>query len=112
MPSVSDVMQATQDSMTVRRVFGDPVEREGVTVIPVASISGGGGGGEGTEDQQQGSGAGFGVRARPVGAYVLHRDEVQWKPAVDIMRLVMGGLAFTALAMMMFGARGRRMIAQ
>lgn len=110
MPGVAEVMKSTQDSMTVRRVFGDPVEREGLTLIPVASISGGGGGGEGTEGQQQGTGAGFGVRARPVGAYVVRRDEVLWQPAFDIMRVIMGGLAFAALATVVFGTRRRRAI--
>jgi len=48
-------------------VFGDPVERDGVTVIPVARIRWGVGGGLGVGTEGSGSGGGAGVTAEPVG---------------------------------------------
>jgi uncharacterized spore protein YtfJ len=78
--------------MTVKRVYGDPIEQEGVTVVPVAAVGGGGGGGG---DSDNNGGAGFGLRARPVGAYVIRGDDVRWVPAVDVTRvllLVLAGL--------------------
>ena len=42
----SELMQQTRDAMTVKRVFGEPYERNGVTILPVATIRGGAGGGQ------------------------------------------------------------------
>ena len=65
---VKETIEAARDSMTVRRVYGDPYERNGVTVIPAASLQGGAGGGSGEEPEgKTGGGGGFGLRARPVG---------------------------------------------
>jgi uncharacterized spore protein YtfJ len=58
-------------------VFGDPVERGGVTVIPVAKarFGFGGGGGSGSRDGDEGSGGGGGGGAAvtPIG-YIEVRD--------------------------------------
>lgn len=50
-------------------VFGSPVERDGVTVIPVARVRWGvgAGGGESVADGSSGSGGGGGASADPVG---------------------------------------------
>src|SRR5438093_13573102 len=77
-----------RDTMTVRRVFGDPIEKDGVTVIPAARVSGGGGGGGDTAGN---GGGGFGVRARPAGAYVIKDGQVTWKPAIDATRIALMG---------------------
>ena len=34
---------------------------------------------------------GFGVNARPVGVYVVKNGEVTWQPAIDVMRIIVGG---------------------
>jgi uncharacterized spore protein YtfJ len=86
------VLSQAQEAMTVRRVFGEPFEKDGIAVIPVAAVRGGGGGGGGTgPDEQGGSGGGFGLTARPVGAYVVSGGEVTWHPALDVTRVVLGG---------------------
>ena len=89
---VERMMSEARDALTVKRVFGEPVERDGVTVIPVAKVQGGGGGGggEGPEGQGKGSGGGFGLIARPVGAYVIRGQKVSWQPALDLNRLLVG----------------------
>ena len=90
--NVQEVLSQSRDAMTVGRVFGDPIERNGVTIVPVAQVMGGGGGGGGhSEDGQEGSGVGFGVRAVPAGVYLIKGDNVEWKPSVDVNRVILGG---------------------
>jgi uncharacterized spore protein YtfJ len=86
----AELMTAVRDGMTVSRVFGEPYERDGVTVIPAALVRGGAGGGSGrkAETQEEGDGGGFGLVARPVGAYVIKDGAVTWQPAVDVNRIV------------------------
>jgi len=90
-------MQETRDALTVKRVFGEPYERNGVTVIPAASIRGGAGGGRGERgapdngESGAGTGAGFGLSAKPAGVYIVEGDNVRWQPAVDLNRIILGG---------------------
>ena len=80
-----ELLSGVRDSLTVRRVFGDPIEQDGVVVIPAASVGGGGGGGGDSEDN---GGGGFGIGAKPVGVYVVKDGDVSWQPAVDVNRIV------------------------
>ncbi len=65
-------------------VYGDPIERGGVTVIPVARIGFGFGGGGGKEDgagnRRDGSGGGGGASAVPVGYIEIRDGEAVFKP--------------------------------
>jgi uncharacterized spore protein YtfJ len=71
-------LRRAQRLFSAKRVYAEPVERDGVTIVPAAQITGGaGGGGEGND----GGGFGFGVSARPVGAWVIGGGEAKWKPA-------------------------------
>jgi uncharacterized spore protein YtfJ len=85
---VRELVDKAKDLITVRQVFGDPIEKEGVTVIPAAYVRGGGGGGGGTSDADSGSGLGFGISSRPSGSFVIRGDQVEWQPAVDVTRIV------------------------
>ena len=93
--AVLENIRGTHDAISVRRVFGDAYEVDGVTVIPVAQVAGGagGGGGEGESEGQTGGGfgTGFGIGARPVGVYEVRDGQVTWRPAVDTNRLAKGG---------------------
>jgi uncharacterized spore protein YtfJ len=99
---VQEVLAQARDSMTVKRVFGEPYEKDGVTVIPAARVQGGAGagGGEDPQGQGKGSGSGFGVTARPVGAYVLREGELSWRPAVDVNRIILGGQAVVIVGLL------------
>ncbi|HYZ13660.1 MAG TPA: spore germination protein GerW family protein [Actinomycetota bacterium] len=99
---VQEVLAQARDAMTVKRVFGEPYEKNGVTVIPAARVQGGagGGGGEGPEGQGRGSGSGFGLAARPVGAYLIRGEEVTWRPAVDLNRIVLGAQVVAIVALL------------
>jgi len=106
-----EVLAQARDAMTVKRVFGDPYEKDGVTVIPVAHVMGGAGAGGGTgvgvrpvgtddgagkddEDATEGAGEsgygmGYGLRASPAGVYIIKGGAVEWKPALDTNRLAL-----------------------
>lgn len=96
--NVDELVKTARDTMTVRRIYADPVHLDGLTIIAVASVAGGFGGGAGTDQEgQQGEGGGFGVSGRPVGVYVLKDGQVSWRPAVDVNRLAgIIGLVLTA----------------
>ncbi|SRR6266508_955814 len=99
---IQDILGQARDTLTVKRVFGEPYEKNGVTVIPTARVQGGagGGGGEDAAGQGKGSGGGFGLMARPMGVFVIRGDEVAWRPAVDINRIVLGAQVVAVVAML------------
>jgi uncharacterized spore protein YtfJ len=75
-------LRRAQRLFSAKRVYAEPVERDGVTVIPAAHVMGGAGGGGGVDpDGNDGGGVGFGVVARPVGAWVIGGGKAEWKPA-------------------------------
>jgi uncharacterized spore protein YtfJ len=64
-----------------KAVFGEPVEREGVTVIPVAQmIIGTGAGSGGSAAEGSGAGAGGGALTRPLGYIEIGRDGAVFRP--------------------------------
>lgn len=93
--NADQVLAGAQDALTARRVFGDPIQTDGTTIIPVAMLCGGGGGGERVSE----SGAGFGIMARPAGVFAIRNGQVSWRPAVDVNAVILGGqlVAITAL---------------
>jgi uncharacterized spore protein YtfJ len=96
MPDVDDMWRGARDAMTVKRVYGDPVQSDGVTLVPAAAVRGGaGGGGEG--GPEGGGGGGFGIVARPIGAYVIRDGSVSWRPAVDLNRVLLLAAALVFL---------------
>ena len=100
---VDQLMGRTGDTLTVKRVFGEAVEKDGITVIPVAAIRGAGGGGGGSDAEGAGgSGGGFGIMARPVGAFVIKDGEVNWRPAYDATRVALIGEAVAVVALLTF----------
>ena len=102
---VDEMLTMARDAMTARTVFGEPIERDGTTVIPAASVRGGGGGG-GTADAD--GGGGFGLMAKPAGAYVIRDGKVSWEPAIDVNRIVLGGQIFAIVALLVLRAVLRR----
>ena len=120
---LDEVMNHARDAMTVKRVFGDAYEKDGVTIIPVANVMGGAGAGggpgmgvrpasagepavEGAVGEAAGEvapdsgyGMGYGLRATPAGVYVIKAGEVEWKPALDMNSLTLqrAGVVIVAL---------------
>ncbi|MCC6381178.1 MAG: hypothetical protein IT304_01660 [Dehalococcoidia bacterium] len=97
---VERLLERVGAGASARAVFGEPVERDGVTIIPAARVAwgAGGGGGAGTtskgekSDVGEGGGGGGGVNARPFG-YIEIRDGqarfVQFRDPASFVPLVM-----------------------
>jgi uncharacterized spore protein YtfJ len=97
---IQEALSQTREAINVKRVYGEPYERNGVVVIPAATVGGAGGGGSGEDvaSGNVGGGAGFGLNGRPVGAYVIEEGNVRWEPAIDVTRIVLQ-LIFAALGL-------------
>lgn len=92
-----ELVNQAKDTINVRRVYGDPYQDQGVTVIPAANVMGGGGAGGDTEGN---GGGGFGVRARPAGAWVIKDGEATWRPAMDLNRTIFMGQLVAIVALL------------
>jgi uncharacterized spore protein YtfJ len=102
------------ESARVGAVFGQPIEKGEVTVIPCAEVFAGagmgGGSGSGTAPAQgkaaeetqvqrgegEGFGGGSGARARPIAAIVIARGTVHVEPIVDATRIALAALTTAA----------------
>lgn len=97
------------DALHARRVFGQAYQAGDTLIIPVAKVLGGGGSGYGEGSMGadagdgSGGGGGFGVRAKPVGVYVVRDGAVQWQPVLDLSRVILGGQLVGALALLVLG---------
>lgn len=92
--SVKEMIEQAKDTVSIKRVFGEPIVQDGITIIPVARVMGGGGGGGGKQEGERpskgtGGGGGFGITA--TGVFVIKDSEVRWQPAVDVNRIVLAG---------------------
>jgi uncharacterized spore protein YtfJ len=83
---LADRLSATASARTV---FGDPVARNGATIIPVASVryGFGGGGGRRRDQNQEGAGGGGGVRVSPVGYIEMTERGVAFRRIPSTSRL-------------------------
>jgi hypothetical protein len=83
-------------SIGVRSAYGDPVQIEGVTIVPVALVQYGfGGGGEG-DDAEGPAGGGGGGMAIPIGAYVKSGGAARFEP--NLISLLAVGIPFVWVA--------------
>jgi uncharacterized spore protein YtfJ len=111
--TLRDILGQAAEAAHVRRVFGDPIERDGVVVVPVAVIRAGAGGGSGQGPEEEGGeglGGGYGFTARPAGAFVIRDGKVEWRPAFDLNALVLGGQLILVVGLLVGRSvlRGRR----
>ena len=89
---VHELLAQARDVMTVKRVFGEPIEKPGLTLVPVANVLGGAGGGSGpASGGEDAVGGGLGVWATPAGVYVIRDQTVTWQPALNLNRVILGG---------------------
>jgi uncharacterized spore protein YtfJ len=102
---IAELFSRAAESFEAKVVYGEPVEKDGVTLIPAAKLVGGGGGGNGADEKgQRGEGGGLGLVARPVGAFVIKDGRVWWQPAIDVNRLI-ATIGSIAIAGLFVGAR-------
>jgi uncharacterized spore protein YtfJ len=98
-------MESLGGAASAKAVFGDPIEKDGVTIVPVARVryGGGGGGGRGPgrkkkgdagDADQVGFGHGGGVQAAPVGYIELSGGQATYKRIADPARPMVVALLF------------------
>lgn len=113
-----EAFRSIREMLSARQVFGEPVARDGVTVIPAATVIGAGGGGGGSrssgngdsEDREPDTGAGMGAGlfAWPSGAFEIRDDRVTWRPTLDVARILFAALGVVlALGMGALATRRR-----
>ena len=90
---VDELLERAREAVDINQVFGVPVERGGVTIIPVARVMGGGGHGPLATD----AGGGYGFRAEAAGVFVIRDSKVEWQPAVNVNKIVANVMAVGAL---------------
>lgn len=98
--SVEQVLGQLANAARVDTVFGQPVEREGATIIPCAEIAVGlgMGTGSGPMDEQGrpmggGGGGGGGGRGRPVAVVVMTREGVRVEPVLDLTKIALASFS-------------------
>lgn len=83
-------------------VYAEPIERDGVTVIPVARVRYGFGGGGGAKAGEEGAGGGGGVQVNPIGYIELKDGGSEFRPINSPQanaRWVLAGLFFGTLVL-------------
>src|SRR5579864_5331672 len=100
------ILQSLKESIlteaNVKTVYGEPIEAQGKTIIPVAKIVFGFGAGAGTGGvkdsaaQGEGGGGGGGARAIPVGVVEVSAQNTRFVPISDRKKLA-GAVALGAL---------------
>ena len=99
---LQEMVSGSRDTATVGRVYGEPLERDGTTVIPAAKVSARGGSGAARGGEH--SGGGFRADAEPVGAFVIKNGEVEWKPVFDLSGTVRRGQLVGVVALLVLWA--------
>jgi uncharacterized spore protein YtfJ len=94
---LDEILDKARHSASVRDVYGDPIEKDGITIIPVARVTGVGGGGSGTGGEGEGSGFGYGLQSEPVGVYIIKDGRVHWRPVVNINALTTRGIVIAVV---------------
>ena len=76
-------------------VFSEPIEREGITVIPVAKARWGFGGGAGHRKDEDGAGGGGGVQVTPVGFIEIKNGQAEFRPirTLSMPLMILGGIS-------------------
>ena len=110
---LQSLRESIQGQATVKTVYGEPIEAQGKTIIPVAKIVFGFGAGAGTGDVKdstargEGGGGGGGARAIPVGVVEVSAQNTRFVPITDRKKLA-GAVALGALLGIWLGRRRRR----
>ena len=106
------IIERLQASASVKTVYGEPVQAEGKTIIPVARVrygfcAGSGSGKDGGAEAEGGEGARGGgcVAASPIGVIEITKEDAKFIPVRDETRLV--GAVLVGLFLGLLFARRR-----
>ena len=101
---IQEVLTDAND-ITVERVFGEPMQKEGSVRIPVNRVSVWGIAQKPPNTEGLGSGPGIRQRTTVVGHIVVDSSGVHWHPRVGIAKLALASLALLASLFAMVKAR-------
>ncbi len=97
MTSLPEKLAEISRSAGVKTAYGDPVQVDGISLVPVALVYYGFGGGEGDSvENGAGSGGGGGGMSLPIGAYVKSGGTVRFEP--NVISLLAVGIPFVWVA--------------
>ena len=114
---IQEFVESLHSTATVKSVFGQPIQIEGKTVVPIAKVAYGFGGGFGTkpkfgeshpDEKQEGGGGGGGVKAFPAGALEITPSRTIFVPLHGALRdcgLLLAGFVAGALVGAAFSLR-------
>ncbi len=85
---IEQLAQRLGISANAATIYGEPVERGGVTVIPAAKAMYGFGGGTGSKAGEEGTGGGGGVAIKPVGYIEIKDGQTRFRSIHDPQNLV------------------------
>ncbi len=121
---MKQIMDKVQSSANAKAVFGEPYEKDGVTIIPVAKVFFSGGAGEGwgkmkmwgknnetansdtgekpnPDEPGKSMGRGFGgmVKSLPIGYIKIKGGEAVFVETMDKTKLIIGGMVLGGIAL-------------
>ncbi|TFD82199.1 hypothetical protein [Cryobacterium fucosi] len=97
MTSLPEKLAEISRSAGVKTAYGDPVQVDGISLVPVALVYYGFGGGEGdSAESGKGSGGGGGGMSLPIGAYVKSGGSLRFEP--NVISLLAVGIPFVWVA--------------
>ncbi len=113
------MVENLKENISIKNIFGAPIETKGKTIIPVAQLSFGMGGGSGTgkrddeeessditvENVSRGGGGGGGGSAKPKGVYEITEEETRFIPVQDRKQLFLAGITGFTLCYLFFRRR-------
>lgn len=117
---IKDIIGQIENKGNVKAVFGDPVEKGDVVVIPVAKshFAGGGGAGEGNEDEEdddkkegKGGGVGYYSKSKPVGFIELQDDYVEFHQIHDrekMFSLMLVAIGLVGIVLRVLGGMAKK----
>lgn len=94
--------EALNTSAGAKMIYGEPIEHDGVTIIPVAKLRYGFGGGGGKHGGEEGSGGGGGEVVQPAGYIELKDGSSKYhairEPMAFVPLVIAGGVTGLLLA--------------
>jgi len=120
---MNDLADYLGKNASINKVYGDPIEASGKTIIPVAQVSFGLGGGQGPgkkddaqrkeDDIQNGeeekeSGGGGGVLIKPKGVYETSEQGTRYIPIHKTRKLLLAGFVGFAISYIFFRKRKKK----
>ncbi|MBO0984310.1 hypothetical protein [Rathayibacter sp. SD072] len=92
MPNIAVSLADKVTSAGAATIYGEPVDVDGATMVPVALRWFGFGGGSGSEEGQEGGGGGGGGAVVPIGAYI--KDDLGLRFQPNIVSVLAVGIPF------------------